>query len=348
MRKLGVGGGIGLWHNGMRGLQQLGVAKKVESIGLPMELEEFWTDKGEVLAEWPVGEIGERLGAPSIGALRAELQPLLVAELDAGSVHMNARCIGFTQHAAGVRAHLADGGEEHGDLLIAADGHGSTLRSEVAGEAKIRYAGYAAWQGLVDFSHDAVAPGGMRHVWGPGARFSFYHVAPGRIYWFAYGNDAEGALPAADGWKPELLDRYAGWPAPTTAMIDATDEDAIRRVDIYDRAMATPWSVGRIALLGDAAHPMQPNLGQGACQAIEDAVVLGKCLAAEANVVEALQLYEARRRKRARHFHSLARQIGALGRWESPLACRLRTAVLKPTLRRIVLRRYANEMGYEF
>ena len=128
----------------------------------------------------------------------------------------------------------------------------------------------------------------------------------------------------AGGRRRALLEVFRGWHAPIEALIEATDEAAILRNDIYDRDPLPYWSVGRVTLLGDAAHPMTPNLGQGACQAVEDAVVLGECLRRSAGIPAALRAYQRRRRLRARWIVFWSRQISLLEQVESTPAVTIR------------------------
>jgi 2-polyprenyl-6-methoxyphenol hydroxylase-like FAD-dependent oxidoreductase len=117
--------------------------------------------------------------------------------------------------------------------------------------------------------------------------------------------------------------------APIPQLIQATTEHAILRNDIYDRPPLKSWGRGLVSLLGDAAHPMTPNLGQGACQAIEDAVVLGRAIATHSTVSAALRSYEAQRIDRANLIVTQSRQIGWVGQWRHPMAVALRNALVR-------------------
>lgn len=130
-------------------------------------------------------------------------------------------------------------------------------------------------------------------------------------------------------------------------MIEATAAVAILRHDIYDRPPLRSWGAGRATLLGDAAHPMTPNLGQGACQAIEDAVVLMKQLSAGGDVVGALRAYEAQRIERTAWIVAQSRRIGAVGQWQGPLSVALRDMLLKTLGTRLQERQLARVVGYE-
>jgi 2-polyprenyl-6-methoxyphenol hydroxylase-like FAD-dependent oxidoreductase len=177
-----------------------------------------------------------------------------------------------------------------------------------------------------------------RLVWGRGARFAFHYVGGDRLFWMAIVNAPEDQTEVGSGAKHALLERYRGWMAPVEAVIEATPEAALRMVRIYDREPADRWGEGRVTLLGDAAHPMTNNLGQGACQAIEDGVVLARCLSGRRDVVAALRSYEAQRMPRTARIQRAARTVGSIGRWSNPLVCAVRDQAIKRLFDGYVLR----------
>ena len=134
--------------------------------------------------------------------------------------------------------------------------------------------------------------------------------------------------------------------APIPALIDATPEALILRHDIYDRPPLTWWGQGRVTLLGDAAHPMTPNLGQGACQAIEDAVVLGRAVAAQRDIPTALRSYEQQRIPRTSALTTQARQIGQTGQWQQPLLVALRDTAMRLLPAQLQIRQLAATLTF--
>jgi 2-polyprenyl-6-methoxyphenol hydroxylase-like FAD-dependent oxidoreductase len=171
-----------------------------------------------------------------------------------------------------------------------------------------------------------VAEDTFSETWGPGARFGLIPIGGGRLYWFT-AEDAPDGAPLPDAPLEEIRRRFSGWHDPIAAVVDATEEATLSRTFVYDRPPAKRWGEGRVTLLGDAGHPMTPNLGQGAAQALEDAVVLGAELGRGGEPAEALRRYEARRR-RARE---LDREAVAAGRPPGP---RLEPARLRRARRR--------------
>jgi 2-polyprenyl-6-methoxyphenol hydroxylase-like FAD-dependent oxidoreductase len=239
--------------------------------------------------------------------------------------------IGFEQDEEGVRLQFASGEEVQGDLLIGADGLHSIVRSQLIGAARPRYAGYTAWRGVTHFSMDQYEAQTAFETWGAGKRFGVIPLSQGRICWFAVANAPEGEREEETREKQRVLDLVSSCHEPAGAVVEATEASAIWRTDIYDRPPVSSWSRGRVTLVGDAAHPMTPNLGQGACQAIEDAFLLADSLKSGPTIASALQSYEARRIERANILVRGSRLQGWIGHWEHPWAVRVRDIVLRMT-----------------
>jgi 2-polyprenyl-6-methoxyphenol hydroxylase-like FAD-dependent oxidoreductase len=192
-----------------------------------------------------------------------------------------------------------------------------------------------------------------REIDGPGARFIYFPVDGGRIYWSCIANaDEADVLQAAGadlpGEKEKVLSRYRGWPEPVEELIRGTDVSEVFRRPIVDRNPLKRWGSGRVTLLGDAAHPLTINLGQGACQAIEDALVLTRCVTWNPDPQAALRAYEEKRVQRVNSFTRRARAIGSVSRWKHPLACRLRDMLAARLLSGLALKQHRNDMNHEF
>jgi 2-polyprenyl-6-methoxyphenol hydroxylase-like FAD-dependent oxidoreductase len=224
-------------------------------------------------------------------------------------------------------ARLESGREERGHVLIGADGIGSVVRAQLLADGPPRYAGYAGWRAVVHAPPGLVSPGTFSESWGRGVRFGIVDIGGRRIYWFVSETCREGSWERG-GIKSEFVQRFRGWHPPVEALLDATPEGAITATGIYDRPPARRWGAGRITLLGDAAHPMTPNIGQGACQALEDAVVLGRCLA-DAPGAEGLREYERLRIPRTSALVRRSRQLGALAQASKPPLTFLRDTLVR-------------------
>ena len=342
-----LGLGLHLAINAMRALRELGLADEVaRRAGTPVERMLFLNYRGRVLSEWPVVELTKRFGVPALAVTRPTLQRVLV-EAAGDALRMGTEVVRFEQDEDGVTARLADGGEERADFLVGADGIWSQTRTALIGDSGLRYSGFTTARAIVDFDEAQAPRGLLRQHWGRGAVFVSYRVPDGRLFWVA-ATRTEGAPngeAALD--KRSLLERYREFVAPVPAILEATPEELIVSVSAQDRVPVDHWGEGRVTLLGDAAHPMNPTQGQGACQAIEDAVVLGKSVRTHGDVVGALRAYEERRIPRSSKFVRQSRLIGATGRWQNPLACALRDQLLRLGGKR-AFARTGKEMAYEF
>ncbi len=323
-----VGAGLSLWPNAFRALDKLGVGAEIRALGLPSLDGGIHSSRGSLLLRPTNAALAEELKASTKVLHRAELLSALSSRVDPASIRLGMIFNRFEQDENGVTAHFADGTKAYGDLLIGADGIKSAVRAQLAPASQPRYAGYTAWRAIsaFDYPPDAVYWG---ESWGQGARFGLIPVSPGRVYWFAVKNTPEGIPVKPGAIKQQLQRDYRGWHEPIEALINAADETAILHNDIYDIAPLNRWSYGRVTLLGDAAHASTPNLGQGACQAMEDAAALYTKFQENHDAVNALRAYETHRIQRANQILMQSRRIGQIAQWENPIACRLRDAILR-------------------
>jgi 2-polyprenyl-6-methoxyphenol hydroxylase-like FAD-dependent oxidoreductase len=327
-----VGASLILAGNAVKALNKLGLADVLRANAAPLRYSSLRSWRGDVLVELPMREIEQRFGVGAVAVHRAELQAALVQALDPGALRTNMQATACEQDGEGVCVRFASGDSVRGDVLVGADGLYSAVRSQLVGATKPRYAGYTAWRGVTPFTMDAREAQTTFETWGVGRRFGFIPLTHGRVSWFAVANAPEGAREEnTEQEKRCVLDLVASCHAPARAVVEATDASAIIRTDIYDRPPLTAWSQGRITLVGDAAHPMTPNLGQGACQAIEDAYFLAESLKNAPAIPSALRRYEARRINRANTIVQRSRLQGRIAQAERPWAVRARDTIVRLT-----------------
>ncbi|WP_093515682.1 FAD-dependent monooxygenase [Stigmatella erecta] len=335
---LKVGAGISMQSNAMLAFRTLGIDTQVAAAGQKINGGSILTPRNEEISSMLVREVSELVDAPMITIHRGLLQDVLHHAVGDDCLTLGAKVEGYRDGPDGIFVKLSDGTEVRGDLLVAADGLRSAVRAQMLHEPAPRYSGYTSWRGVCEVS-DGVRPDYTSESWGQGSRFGVVPIGNGQTYWFATANAPEHGVDQPDA-RTELLKRFAGWHAPIPQLIQNTPNSAILRTDIHDRAPIEKWAEGRVVLLGDAAHPMTPNMGQGGCQAVEDAVVLARCLAVEAELPAALARYQALRVKRANEFVTRSYRIGQIGQWENPAACWVRAKLLKVTSSK----RVTNEM----
>lgn len=332
-----IGAGLSLWNNALVALDRLGVGDAVRARSVPGTGSGLRDWRGHLLVGSASTALGDRFGEFVIVVHRAALQQVLLDAVGPGRVRLGHACVGIDADASGVTARFANGVAARADALVGADGLHSVVRAHLHGAAAPRYCGYTAWRGVVPFDQRRLRVG---ETWGTGRRFGQMPMSDGQVYWFATVNVAAGAR-SADGERAELLRRFRGWHDPIEALIEATPDEAILRNDIYDRPPLTRWGRGPVTLLGDAAHPMTPNLGQGGCQAIEDAVVLARALQGSSSVDAGLRVYEAERIPRTTRFVHASRRVGAIGQVDHPMLASARNLLVRAVGGRLQARQIA-------
>ncbi len=344
-----VGAGIAITPNSMMALGEIDLRGPIERAGTIIEHTAILSFTGRTLSRFPMAAVAARLGSSSVTMDRPALLGALYEGLGRDNVHIGKRFARYEQDGERVVAHFTDGSTARGDLLVGADGIHSTVREQMLSAQPTRYSGYVCYRGLTTeaFDHPALPRGFLLEVWGRGIRMGASHIGQGRLHWWFAENVAEGGLLAEHRWKDHLLSLTAGWAPPGPQIIAATAESAILCNYIHDREPDQRWSDGRVVLLGDAAHSMEPNLGQGANQAIEDAFVLAKNLAAKPSWREAIARYEQVRRPRTAEIQRLSRLWGVVGQWTAPVACDLRAASMWAMPYRLWVRQFETLMRLE-
>jgi 2-polyprenyl-6-methoxyphenol hydroxylase-like FAD-dependent oxidoreductase len=340
-----AGAGLTIQINAMRMLASLGLAEAVARAGAPLTCADVTRADGTPLQAMNLAAAAQRFGQPAIAIHREALSEILAAALPPDALVFGANVESVAQDKRAASVSLDDGRTLKGRAIIGADGIHSAVRAAVCGVVAPRYAGYTCWRGIapVPTGHPE---GHSVELWGSGKRFGLVPIGQGRTYWYATVNAPRNGRDGDDP-KAELLERYAEFQDAVREVLSATPASAIMRHDIIDLVPLPRWVDGRIALLGDAAHAMTPNMGQGACQAIEDAVVLAACLEGTDDLPAALREYEATRRPRAISFVRRSHQVGKLGQWQGAVAGGVRALLMRATPARTIDRMIAEAYGVD-
>ena len=293
------GGALLLWSNGLHALRPLGLADAVLGAGFSQERTDFRSWSGRLLGTLPVGEMSRRAGAPSILIQRADLLAVLLAAVGRSAVAFDHPCTGFVDERAGVQVFFAGGRSVRARCLVGADGLGSIVRRRLVGDDPPRDAHVHAWGGTVHLGRDLFRAGVGFSTIGRGRRVCVAPCSDGALYWYATACNTPSGLSCDRIDRRALLARFGDCHAPVPGLIAATPEDTMFETRVRDRPPAEVWGRGRVTLLGDAVHPATPDLAQGACQAMEGAVILARALAEDGDVEGALRRYEAQRKLRA-------------------------------------------------
>jgi len=303
-----LGAGISLWPNAVRVLRKIGVADHLpeQTFVDPDSGLRRWD--GRLLARTDPTSIERRYGAPLLLLQRSTFHQALLTDGIADLVDTGAEVVRVEETDSSVRAELSRGDALEADLLIGADGIRSAVRASLLGDGEPRDSGLLAYRAIVDMPE---IEGGLGEYWGTERVFGLVPVDGNRLYWFATRRGAADEPPEPDP-IPGLLERHRGWAPEIAKTIEATPPTAVLRHPLLDRKPSKRWCGERTTLLGDAAHPMLPFIGQGGCQALEDVTALGEALNAAADVPSALRAYEARRRGQAARAVTMSHRMGRL------------------------------------
>lgn len=328
-----IGAGVSLSPNAMKALRSLDLEDGVRSVAWQSEYQYLknWRS-GRIISKTPTQGTAERYGARGCTVHRADLLDVLGAALPSQVIHLGARCTGVENVDGGAVAHFNDGRAFEADIIIGADGIHSAVRSSLFAPDAPRFTGKICWRCLVPV--DAI-PGGLPTMdgttWlGPHGAVVVYPVRRGELVNVVahYDNETwteESWIRECD--RSEVIENYAGWHESLARLFSASERHY--KWALYDREPLQQWTKGRITILGDAAHPMLPYLGQGACQAMEDGCVLAAALDSMPDDVEAaLKLYERVRVPRASRVVLMARDRGEDNHLVSPWAAFKRDALI--------------------
>ncbi|MFF9349108.1 FAD-dependent monooxygenase [Streptomyces sp. NPDC014734] len=306
-----VGAGIQLSPNGARILHELGAERLMRRRGITAQaIETRRWDNGGLLSRVPHGPACEaRFQAPYYLIHRADLQACLVDLLPPGSLHLGRAVKDVIEQADGVELRLADGESVEADVVIGADGVHSAVRGAVVSDEPL-FSGYSVYRALVPAEAvPSFAPDPRVMFWlGPDRHITYYPVSAGRTVHFSAvcaHPDGEGAPRTSDADAHRLLEEFDGWHVSVRQVLKAAE--SVTRWGLFDRDIAERYCLQRVALVGDAAHPMLPYLSQGAGQALEDARELSDCLMSGMDVPSALRRYDTRRRARTANVHRQSR-----------------------------------------
>ena len=328
-----IGAGLLLAANALKALDYIGIKKQVLAVGHLQSTFALLDQQGKVITQTNRQRIAAKYDTEDNFAVhRAELHQCLVAQLKPNTLQLNSRCIDVVQTNDTVKAVIAQG-EEHftitANALIASDGIHSAVRKKLLPDSQERYAGYTCWRGITtnpiqNYTHTS-------ETWGKNGRFGIVPLKDGRVYWFLVINNATANDPAMQALTlNNLQHRFAAYHYPIPQILQATKPNELIWNDIVDLKPITKYAHNQILLLGDAAHATTPNMGQGACQAIEDAAVLLACMQKNSdNIAQAFALFEQKRLKRTLTVVNNSWSLGKLAQIENPTLIAIRNFLLR-------------------
>lgn len=324
-----VGAGLTLWSNGIKALSKISLAEAAIAAGQKCKHFEFITQRGRSLGQVDINALSSLAGNPSISIHRMRLMQVLENQIDYSQVHLAHEFESFVQTENGITAKFTNGSSYSGDFILGCDGFHSKLRQWMHPHTAQKYAGYTCWRGVCAVPPNLVPPGGVLHYLGKGSQIGLLDVGQQQLCWYVTANAKEGSQNFGEERKHAVLESVKDYPEAVRSAIELTKAEAVLLNDIYDRDPVMKWASERVLLMGDAAHPTTPNLGQGACMAIEDAVVLGECFASSSNYADAFSKFTSMRQARTARIVLSSRKIGFVSQLENPLARMFRDESIK-------------------
>lgn len=308
---LPMGAAISLWSNGVKCLNYLGLTDQVAKLGGQMDHLAYMDGlTGDVMTQFSLHPLIEEVGQRPYPVSRSDLQNMLMDEFGRENIHLGKRMLSFTEANDVVTVQFADGSQIQTELLVGADGTHSITRAYVLGEqVERRYAGYVNWNGLVDISEDYAPADQWTTYVGEGKRVSLMPVADHRFYFFFDVPLPVGLENNRSQYKTLLKEYFAGWCPQVQTLIDNINEQKTNRVEIHDIEPFAQFYKGRVVIVGDAAHSTTPDIGQGGCQAMEDAIYLSRALQINTlGLEDSLKRYQNKRNERANELVLRARK----------------------------------------
>ena len=325
-----VGSGMSLWPNAVRSLNQVDpeIIARLTRPGRSLRRLLMKDENGDRIKTLPL-PAGDSTG---LAIHRAELQSALAQSVPNRSLHLDHSFSRLEQRANSVHLHFENGASAEADLVVACDGIRSGVREALGLKTRLSNSDYSVWRGVtpLDLTFDTRQlglehDGDFSESYGRGRRFGILRLGPGLIHWYAVTNNS--LLPHDLSERAALQELFAGWHSPIPALI--ANSESVIHSEVQDRLSTLPWVVGRVAILGDAAHPISPTFGQGACLAIEDAVVLAACLQAQQNLPRALRRYEISRYPRCLEILFMSREAGRIAQFQNRTLVHLRKHFIK-------------------
>jgi 2-polyprenyl-6-methoxyphenol hydroxylase-like FAD-dependent oxidoreductase len=324
-----LGAGLGLAANAMKALMDIGVGEDILKAGNVLSSFEIVNQQGKTITKTDSLKVSKQFGIDNFTIHRADLHVVLLKYLAPHSLELGKVCTDAIQNTKGVEIRFADNSTAFVDCLIAMDGIHSKVRQKLVPHTKPRYAGYTCWRAVIEGQPENFNATKATETWGTKGRFGIVPLSGNRIYWFACLNAPYADKRLAAFTINDLRHIFKDYHAPVPQILALTQDEQLIHNDIIDIKPIKQFAFGKIVLAGDAAHATTPNMGQGACQAIEDAIVLSNCFKNSKTVEEAFLLFERKRINRTTKIVNTSWQVGKMAQIGNPLIASIRDALLR-------------------
>lgn len=316
-----VGAGIILANNAMQVFKKLGLHDKIENAGNRISFMKITDDQLKPLSVVDLSEYDQKYGVSTIAIHRGKLQKILANEIGFENINLSKR-LSKIEKAGLFKLSFEDNTTIESKLVIGADGIKSVVRNQLFTENTIRNANQNCWRGICEIDLPEHYHNELNEAWGKGKRFGFVKICTKKVYWYALTNKKSKNEAA-------LLEIFSDFHSDVLKIISTTQKEQISTSEILDLKPIERWQNKNVCLIGDAAHATTPNLGQGACQAIEDAYVIGKFLDKGISIENTFQHYETTRKKKAHYIVNTSWTLGKLAHIENGLGVMIRNLIMR-------------------
>lgn len=322
-----VGAGLALAANAMTAYKKLGLWEEIITKGVLISAANIYDQKGNIITESGNLNQNEALNIGNYAIHRADLHDILLRNINSATLVLNKKTVDFERKGNTVIINFEDGTQHETEKLIVAEGIHSPIRKQLLPNSTPRYAGYTCWRGVIENPNLKIE--NSTETWGEGKRFGYVRVANNRIYWFACVNASVNNEKYKNYTVSDLSRAFKNFHEPIPTILSYSNNNDLIWADINDLKPIQNYAFDNIVLIGDAAHATTPNMGQGACQAIEDAIILADELSKNQNTEGAFIAYERRRLKRT---HSIVKKswlLGKIAHLENPPLIHVRNFIFK-------------------
>ena len=325
-----IGAGIVLAINAMQVFAKLGLKEEITENGVPLTRMKITKADLAPLLDVEFAYFEEKFGETNTAIHRGVLQQILASKLEPSEIFHGHQLQSIRKLREGCEPKAFDlsfgqNRRFESDLVLGADGLNSTVRNALFSENTIRQTNQVCWRGVTEFDLPARLQTELNEAWGKGDRFGFVQIGPRKVYWYALKTFKEHVNEFS---IEELPSFFADYHPVVKKIIEATPENQIHTAEISDLEPIKTWHQDQVCLIGDAAHATTPNMGQGACQAIEDAHIIADCLE-KYSPEEAFAKFQALRMPKAHQVVKNSWSFGKMAHWSNPIARTFRNTMMK-------------------
>lgn len=309
-----VGAGIWIAPNGLKVYEKLGIERPIINAGKLLNTISVIDTNNKFISIINNSEVEKKHGFKTLAIHRAKLHDILASYIPSENLILKKSFVSYKQTDTSVTAFFGDGTAVEADFLINADGLKSSAREQITSSLKLRYSGQTCWRFTSNFILPKEDENSMYEIWSnkKGLRAAYSRINEDQIYCYITDYTQPGGVDNPLTIKEDLLTLCSEFQPIIKDIIKSSNTKSIIRTDLSDFIPLTKWVDGRVALLGDAAHATTPNLGQGACQAIEDAYVLANEIFVSNDIESALKSYENKRIKKATYITKTSWQFAQI------------------------------------